>query len=68
MKWINLKQNKCPSCDKPFGALAFSKPNYVNCPYCDFLISHKRYQEIVNSQVTASLERKWEAEQEGDEK
>lgn len=59
VKWANLRKNKCPKCDKAFGYQAFSEPNFVNCPHCDFKISHKRYTEIVNSQVNAEIEEKY---------
>ena len=55
MKWINLKQNKCPNCGKQFGFVDFNaKPGYIVCR-CGFAIREKRYSEIVNSQVTAGL-------------
>lgn len=57
MNWQNLNKNKCPKCGKDFGFQAFSEPNYVHCPHCDFRISHKRYTEIVNSQITKRIER-----------
>lgn len=58
MKWFNLKKNKCPSCNADFGFFAFQEPGYVVCSKskCDFRISHKRYTEIVNSQVTKDIE------------
>lgn len=69
MTWKNLKENKCPKCDGDFGYLAFSEPSYINCPKkgCGFRISHKRYTEIVNSQVNQDLQDKWDAQQEGGE-
>ena len=66
MNWQNLKQNKCPKCDKPFGYFAFTEPGFIKCPVpkCEFRISEKRYSEIVNSQINAQLEEKWNQEQE----
>ena len=67
MKWQNLKQNKCPKCNKTFGTAAFSQQlGFIICS-CGFKISNKRFSEIVNSQVTSDLEKKWDAEQEGGE-
>ena len=68
MNWQNLKQNKCPKCDGDFGFQAYSEPNFINCPKkgCSFKISHKRFSEIVSSQVTASLEKEWEQEYKDD--
>ena len=65
MKWSNLKQNKCPKCDKAFNYSAFKNPGYVVCtPECGFAIRERRYSEIVTSQINADLERKWDQEQE----
>jgi hypothetical protein len=64
MKWFNLKKNKCPRCDKNFGYLAFGQPGYVICPEksCGFKISHKRYSEIVSSQVNKEFMEQWDDE------
>lgn len=58
MNWNNLKKNKCPKCSKDFGFRAFSKPDIIECPsgVCNFSISHKRFSEIVNSQVSQDLD------------
>jgi hypothetical protein len=60
MKWLNLRRNKCPKCDKDFGYQAFSQPGFIMCPAkgCGFTISHKRYTEIVNSQIKKSIDDK----------
>ena len=64
MKWSNLKINKCPQCDKPFDAMSFSSTGRISCFNCHYIISQKRFSEIVNSQIMANLERKWDEEQE----
>lgn len=64
MKWFNLKQNNCPKCNRTFGYRAVvTKKGFIVCdtPKCEFVISEKRYSEIVNSQINADLERKWDA-------
>ncbi len=57
MEWSNLRENKCPACGKEFGWMAFQTANVIICPNtkCDFKISHRRYTEIVSSQVTKTL-------------
>jgi len=67
MKWFNLKQNKCPQCDKLFGFLSFNVKGLVTCP-CGFKIRENRYTEIVNSQITRDLEKKWDEDVEGGER
>ena len=63
--WKNLKQNKCPECNTVFGYTAFSKRiGYIVCSQCGYTISNKRFSEIVNSQITEELQRKWEKESE----
>lgn len=64
LKWNNLKINKCPQCDREFGSLSFSVPKKVSCFNCHFTISERRFSEIVNSKITADLERKWELREE----
>ena len=59
MKWINLKLNKCPSCDKKLGYSCFT-PEFIICS-CKFKISKRCYYEIVNSQVLKELKDKWTA-------
>jgi len=62
MKWKNLKENKCPQCDKSFGYKAFSQRlGYIVCD-CGFKISNKRFSEIVNSQVNQDIEKELENE------
>lgn len=46
MKWCNLKQNKCPKCNKTFNN--FSE-TFIKCP-CGFTISLKKFNEIVSDQ------------------
>lgn len=66
MNWNNLKQNKCPSCDKPFKYSSFQQKGFITCS-CGFTIREKRYSEIVNSQITKDLEDKWNKEIGGEE-
>lgn len=60
MKWGNLKENKCPKCDKDLMDGASRTINdkgekILNHP-CGFKIREKRMAEIVTSQVSAELE------------
>lgn len=55
MKWINLKQNKCPKCDKDFSYSSFQQKGLITCS-CGFAIREVRYSQIVNSQVTQDIE------------
>jgi hypothetical protein len=64
MKWFNLKQNKCPQCDKAFGFTSFTTKGLVTCS-CGFKIREVRYSQIVSSQITKALEDKWTQEVEG---
>ena len=66
MKWSNLKQNKCPKCDKAFGFPAFQKNGFIQCD-CGFIIREKRYSEIVSSQINQNIEDRLNAEFEGGE-
>ena len=57
MKWSNLKQNKCPQCDKLIAGYHFFPGNIVKHP-CGFVISVKRWSEILNSQVNEEIDEK----------
>jgi len=61
MKWNNLKQNKCPKCSKD---LARHDDLHVYCGNCDFLISNKRFKEIITSQVERTIENHYRPEDE----
>lgn len=74
MKWINLKLNICPKCNKDFtkglmqetrGDFLSDKPAELFLWHkgCGFTIREKRYKQIVVSQITADLERRLEQEQ-----
>lgn len=71
LNWYKLKENKCPSCGKMFGALNFTEEGFVNCinsmSNCNFRISEAKYMKIVSSQITGELEAQWTKEQEGGE-
>lgn len=62
MNWLNLKQNKCPKCFKEISGYHFFPGNIMKHP-CGFTISVKRFSEIVNNQVTAGLNEKYEEEE-----
>lgn len=57
MKWINLKNNKCPQCNKDFmmGLVSFHKETGLMIHKCGFKISEQRYKEIVSGMVENSL-------------
>lgn len=61
MKWKNLKENKCPKCDKGIAGYHFFPGEIMKHP-CGFTIRVKRWSEIVNSQVNEALERKLDEE------
>lgn len=44
MVWANLKNNKCPKCGKEFDD--FTSTECLRCD-CGFLISWRRFKEIV---------------------
>ena len=46
MNWKNLKNNKCPKCGE---LLQSSLEKIFSCPSCDFKISEKKFEKIVNS-------------------
>lgn len=58
MKWHNLKNNKCPKCNKD---CAITQPfNFVPATQmlehkCGFKISMQRYKEIVSGMVSVDL-------------
>lgn len=61
MEWKNLKENRCPDCGYGFGYESFTKrPGFIVCK-CGFSISNKRFEEIVNSQVTHQIDEDFEA-------
>lgn len=54
MKWINLKNNKCPQCNKDFmKGMAFVNSTFYHP--CGFRILETRYKEIVESIVVRGL-------------
>lgn len=59
MKWFNLKQNKCPDCNKDFTRNLTTYPlegNQMLAHNCGFKISEQRYKEIVSGMVNDELE------------
>ena len=54
-KWVNLKNNKCPSCNGDFTEAEFDKIKRVfTCP-CGFKISHIKMIKIVSDHVKKGL-------------
>ncbi len=56
MKWNNLKQNKCPQCNKGFMAMGNTtfENGKITCK-CGFSITEKKMSEIVNKLVNKVL-------------
>jgi hypothetical protein len=55
MNWSNLKENKCPKCGKDISG-AFDRENFkFNCT-CGFVITAKRFKEIVSNVVQKEYE------------
>ncbi len=58
MKWINLKNNICPQCNKDFmkGLVVESNMRPTLFTHkCGFKITEKRYQEIVSEMVIKNI-------------
>lgn len=59
MKWVNLKNNKCPQCNKDLmrGIEYKMMPGSIKILIhpCGFKISEQKYKEIVESLVTRGL-------------
>lgn len=56
MKWVNLKQNKCPKCGADLATAYIPDTRIFECS-CGFKIRELRFSQIVNSQITAGLEK-----------
>lgn len=54
MKWWNLKNNKCPQCNKDW-VFDLTAVDGLLVHGCGFRISEIRYQEIVNDMVGKEL-------------
>ncbi len=77
LNWKNLKENKCPQCDRDFTvgmSMEFRQDFLSEKPAekfithkCGFAVSERQYSQVVNSQITAELEEKWNNELEGGE-
>ena len=56
MKWSNLKQNKCPNCNKSWSTTWGIKfENGVIICKCGFKISEKKMSEIVSDKVDREI-------------
>jgi DNA-directed RNA polymerase subunit RPC12/RpoP len=53
MKWFNLKYGKCPKCDSEYNFDIDDKARFYTCT-CGFVISVKKYDEIVASMTNVS--------------
>lgn len=65
MKWSNLKNNKCPKCNKDWlrmGNAIFAE-HFITCK-CGFKISEKRMTEIVSDKVNQEILENMEQEYE----
>ena len=61
MNWYNLKNNKCPKCNKDFMLGLNVESNMQPTMFthkCGFKISEQRYKEIVSGMVSKELEQK----------
>lgn len=70
MNWRNLKENKCPKCEKDItkGLEVIENPMYKTKMLkhnCGFMIRENVYTKIVNSQITQELEEKLDQEEQG---
>jgi hypothetical protein len=61
MKWFNLKENKCPKCNKDWSQDLVVHDKMLQ-HLCGFKISEKKYREIVTSMVNKDIE--WNEEDE----
>ena len=50
MKWWNLKNNKCPKCNKDF-VMGLTVVGDLYAHECGFKIRKQRYEEIVNDML-----------------
>jgi hypothetical protein len=64
MKWVNLKQNKCPKCDADLATAYIPDRRMFECS-CGFKIREIRFSQIVSSQITTALEKSLDKEYEG---
>lgn len=55
MKWWNLKKNKCPKCDKDW-AYDLEIRGHLMRHKCGFIISKKKYKEIVTGMVEIDID------------
>lgn len=58
MNWKNLTENKCPKCSAYLKHSALSL--VISCSLCDFMISNKRYNEIVNDMYRPKIRETFE--------
>ena len=66
MKWSNLRNNKCPQCNKDFATGLSVESNMQPTMFkhkCGFKISEERHKEIVADMNTRSLQGKQDVSQ-----
>lgn len=59
LKWFNLKNNKCPECNKDFTRNLTTYPlegNQMLAHDCGFKITEQRYKEIVSGMIEKSID------------
>ena len=61
MKWFNLKQNKCPKCSEDLADKL--EGNIFRCT-CGFVISAKRFKEIIADKVNRQISSHYRPEDE----
>ncbi len=54
MNWSNLKKNKCPKCEVDLSDKFDGK--FFHCT-CGFMISNRRFREIVSNQISKDIDR-----------
>ena len=64
MKWNNLKNNKCPKCNKNIEPTHLNVETHSMIHPCGFKISTKRWNEIVHDKVNREIENHYRPEDE----
>ena len=60
MNWSNLKQNKCPECNKEFGFGNYNRAGKRIVCDCGFTISEKNLAETVARMVGGRIDREFQ--------